>query len=340
MEKQEIDGETKEAVKKASEMIQRLKSEVARQVVGQEGLVDRLILALLTNGNVLVEGVPGLAKTMCIRTLAAALGADFSRIQFTPDLLPADLVGTQVFNAEMRSFEIWKGPVFANIVLADEINRAPAKVQSGLLEAMQEHQVTIGRETFLLPEPFLVMATQNPLELDGTYPLPEAQIDRFMMKVVIGYPNRAEEQEIMARMAQTQPDLNVDVVCSLQDFQDVRHLVDGIYVDDRIIQYVLDLVMATRADVKNLSDQQDSSQFERFKPLIECGASPRATIWLTLAAKGMAFLDSRDYVIPDDVKAIAVDVLGHRIIPTYEAEAEGLSAAELVRQLLDCVAIP
>lgn len=329
-----------EAVATTSEMIQRLKAEIARRIVGQEALVDRLILALLTNGNVLVEGVPGLAKTMCIRVLASALGADFARIQFTPDLLPADLVGTQVFNAEMKQFETWKGPIFANIILADEINRAPAKVQSGLLEAMQEHQVTIGKETYQLPEPFLVMATQNPLELDGTYPLPEAQVDRFMMKIVIDYPNRTQEREIMELMARTKPDLDVDAVCSLEDFQNARGLIDSIYVDERIIQYVLDLVMATRVDIVNLSEQQEPGRFEQFRPLIECGASPRATIWLTLAAKGMAFLQGRDYVIPDDVKSIAVDVLAHRIIPTYEAEAEGLSAVDLVRQLMDCVAIP
>lgn len=320
--------------------INRLKAGVAQVVVGQERLIERLIIALLTKGHVLVEGVPGLAKTLSIHTLAMALGAPYSRIQFTPDLLPADLVGTRVFDADRNVFNTWKGPVFANLVLADEINRAPAKVQSGLLEAMQEGKVTIGNETHDLPKPFFVMATQNPLELDGTYPLPEAQVDRFMMKVNVDYPSRAEEREIMDRMGRTNPECTIEPVCSLEDFQKANALVDSVYMDERIIDYVLDLTVATRMRMDELSDKQDASLFQRFAPLIECGASPRATIFLSLAAKAMAFLNGRNFVIPEDVKDMAVDVLAHRIIPTYEAEAEDLSARVLIEQLVDCVSIP
>ena len=333
-------NEIEEEIAQASKFIAPLKREISRVVVGQDKLIDRLVLALLTKGHVLVEGVPGLAKTLSIHTLAMALDAKFSRIQFTPDLLPADLIGTRVFNSDKNEFGTWKGPIFANLVLADEINRAPAKVQSGLLEAMQEGQVTIGDESHSLPQPFFVMATQNPLELDGTYPLPEAQIDRFMMKIDVDYPSRNEERNVMTLMGRTAPPATVKAVCSLDDFQKAGALVDAIYVDERIVEYVLDLTIATRVNTKHLSQKQETETLRRFAPLIECGASPRATIFLALAAKAKAFLDGRSFVIPEDVKEMAIDVLAHRIIPSYEAEAEGLSARNLIAQLIDCINVP
>ena len=311
--------------------IYRLREEVGKVIVGQRNLVDRLLIGLLANGHVLLEGVPGLAKTLSVKTLAQAIDASFSRLQFTPDLLPADLIGTLVYNPGDGSFSTKKGPIFANIILADEINRAPAKVQSALLEAMQERQVTIGDTTFPLPEPFLVLATQNPIEQEGTYPLPEAQVDRFMLKLSIEYPSREEEREILNRMGKTDHGLVADAVVSPADIMKARTLVDAIYMDDKVRDYILDLVMATR----------DPAAFKLdLAPLIQYGASPRATLYLTLAAKAHAFLQNRGYVTPQDVKSIGPDVLRHRVIVTYEAEAEEVSADTIVRRLFDGLPVP
>jgi MoxR-like ATPase len=317
-----------------------LRNEVGRFIVGQEDLVSRLLIGLISNGHILVEGVPGLAKTMAIRVLAGAIGVDFARVQFTPDLLPADLIGTRIYDPRDHSFSTSRGPIFANLVLADEINRAPAKVQSGLLEAMQEKQVTIGGEQLILPEPFLVMATQNPLELEGTYPLPEAQIDRFMLKVNVDYPNRACEAEILSRMAHPNVDIQVEAVATAEEIMHSRELVDRIYIDPKVVDYILDIIFATRLDGANLSKRQSVEALSDLLPLIEVGASPRATLYLTLAAKAMAFLDSRAYVTPEDIKAITPDVLRHRIVPSYEAEAEGLGASELIDKLLSVLVVP
>ncbi len=332
--------ELQERIESGSGFVGRIRAEVGRYVVGQEDLITRLLIGLVANGHILVEGVPGLAKTLAIRVLAEAIGSDFSRIQFTPDLLPADLLGTQVYNAKDHTFEIRRGPVFANLILADEINRAPAKVQSALLEAMQEGQVTLGGETMLLPKPFLVMATQNPIELEGTYPLPEAQVDRFMLKVELGYPNRSEEGEILSRMGHPDVTIKAEAVTNSDEILTGRELVDQIYMDARVSGYILDIVFATRLSAADLSDRQDASALETFRPLIQFGASPRATLSLALGAKALAFLDGRGYVLPDDVKAVAPDVLRHRVTPSYEAEAEGMSSSELVRQLLDLLVIP
>ncbi len=339
MEKVDIDALTVE-ICDTSAFLERVRTEVGRHIVGQEALVDRLLIALLTNGHILVEGVPGLAKTLAVRILSEALGADFSRIQFTPDLLPADLIGTQIYNADTHEFTTRKGPVFANLILADEINRAPAKVQSGLLEAMQEHQSTIGGTRFPLPEPFLVMATQNPLELEGTYPLPEAQVDRFMLKTIVDYPSRDEEGMILDRMAH--PDLapKASAVASLDDVMAARPLVDRIHLAPQLRQYILDLVFATRIAGDQLSDRQDPAVLEEFAPLIECGASPRASIFLVLGAKAMAFIKQRGYVTPEDIRALAPDILAHRIVTSYEAEAESISRRELIIRILDRLAVP
>ena len=318
-------------VSQHSRFAQDLLQEMERVIVGQRPMLERLLVGLLANGHVLLEGVPGLAKTRAVTTLARALQAEYQRIQFTPDLLPADLIGTLIYQPQSGSFQVRKGPVFANIVLADEINRAPAKVQSALLEAMQEGQVTIGDETFSLPQPFLVLATQNPLEQEGTYPLPEAQIDRFMLKLRITYPSRDEELQILERMAHTQTQLEVQAVVTTADILQARSVVDTIYLDDKVKQYIVDLVFATR---EPQTYKLDLSNY------IEYGASPRATIYLALAAKAFAFLRGRGYVTPQDVKSIGMDVLRHRVLVTYEAEAEDITAEDLIQRIFDHLPVP
>ena len=320
-----------ERVREGSGFAARLREEIATVIVGQRVLVDRLLIGLLTNGHVLLEGVPGLAKTLAVKTLAQAIQASFRRVQFTPDLLPADLIGTLVYNPREGSFTTKRGPIFAQLVLADEINRAPAKVQSALLEAMQEHQVTIGDETHPLPDPFLVLATQNPIEQEGTYPLPEAQVDRFMLKLRVEYPSREEERQILDRMATTANHRPASPVVTTADIIAARALVDQVYVDDKVRDYIVSIVFATR-EPKTFSLD--------LGPLVEYGASPRATLCLTLAARAHAFLQGRGYVTPQDVKAIAPDVLRHRVIVSYEAEAEEVDADEIVRRVLDGVPVP
>ena len=320
-----------EKIKQESDFINTLMYEVGKVIVGQKYLIERLLIGILSNGHVLLEGVPGLAKTMSVTTLASAMQAGFRRIQFTPDLLPADLLGTLIYNPKNGDFTVRKGPIFTNIVLADEINRAPAKVQSALLEAMQERQVTIGDETFKLEEPFLVLATQNPIEHEGTYPLPEAQVDRFMFKLNITYPDKKEEREIMERMALTKKDFNVTPVISPKDILRLRALVDEIYIDDKIKDYIIDIVFASR-DPKAYNLKLDE--------FIEYGASPRATIYLTLAAKAHAFIKGRGFVTPQDVKSIGMDVLRHRVIVTYEAEAEEITSEDIVQKIFDNVEVP
>ena len=314
-----------------SEPFRRLVSEVGRVIVGQESLIQRMLVGLLADGHLLIEGVPGLAKTTAVSCLAKGISTDFQRLQFTPDLLPADLIGTLVYRPQDQQFVVQKGPIFSNLILADEINRAPAKVQSALLEAMQERQVTIGSETFPLSPPFLVMATQNPVEQEGTYPLPEAQMDRFMLKVIVGYPNRDEELQILERMSKTNPETSVTAVTTPAEILSARALVDEIYVAPEIQEYIVDLVMATRnPQAYGLALQE----------LIQFGASPRATINLTLASKANAFLHGRGHVLPEDVKELAMDVLRHRVIITYEAEAEEKTAEDIVRQILTAVRAP
>jgi MoxR-like ATPase len=320
-----------ERVREGSGFAVRLREEIATVIVGQRVLVDRLLIGLLTNGHVLLEGVPGLAKTLAVKTLAQAIQATFRRVQFTPDLLPADLIGTLVYNPREGSFSTKRGPIFAQLVLADEINRAPAKVQSALLEAMQEHQVTIGDETHPLPDPFLVLATQNPIEQEGTYPLPEAQVDRFMLKLRVGYPSREEERQILDRMATTTNHRPASPVVTTADIIAARSLVDQVYVDDKVRDYIVSIVFATREPKTFALD---------LGPLVEYGASPRATLCLTLASRAHAFLQGRGYVTPQDVKAIAPDVLRHRVIVSYEAEAEEVDADEIVRRVLDGVPVP
>ena len=319
------------AVQENSSWITPLRQEMQRVIVGQKELLDRLLVALLTNGHVLLEGVPGLAKTLSLKTLANSVALGFKRLQFTPDMLPADIVGTMIYNPQDGAFRTKHGPIFSNLILADEINRAPAKVQSALLEAMQEHQVTIGDETYSLPNPFLVMATQNPLEQEGTYPLPEAQIDRFMMKVVIGYPNRAEERAILDAMATTEPVLDVHRVVTAAQILSARHVVNNIYVDDKIKDYIVDIVLATRPP---------AAASLNLHGYIQNGASPRATINLTLASRATAFLNGRHFVAPQDVKAIALDVLRHRVAVTYEAEAENITSEDVIRKILDMLPVP
>ncbi len=323
-------GRATERVTRAGERMDALRAEIGRVIVGQDAMVHRLLIGLLADGHLLLEGVPGLAKTLAVRTLAGALALSFKRIQFTPDLLPADLTGTLVFNPRDGSFSAKRGPVFANLVLADEINRAPAKVQSALLEAMQERQVTIGDETHKLETPFLVLATQNPIEQEGTYPLPEAQSDRFMMKITVDYPTRVEEKEILRRVGMnTLPD--VHPVCTREDLLSARAALGEVYVDDKIEEYVLDLVQATR-DPKHFGLD--------LAHLVAYGASPRATMFLIQAARAHALIDRRAYVTPEDIKAIALDVLRHRIHVTYEAEAEETSGEEIARRILDKVRVP
>jgi MoxR-like ATPase len=312
-------------------LIQGVLDQVAKRVVGQDTMVERLIISLLTGGHVLLEGVPGLAKTLTVRTLAETVHTSFSRIQFTPDLLPADVVGTQIYDQSTGKFSVKQGPIFANIVLADEINRAPAKVQAALLEAMQEKQVTIGGTTFKLEEPFLVLATQNPIEQEGTYPLPEAQVDRFMLKLHVGYPSRDEEKEIMRRMAGGVA-IAVDAVATPQAIMAARKRIAELFLDARIVDYIVDLVAATRAPADfKLAD---------LTSLIEFGASPRATIALAQSSRAHAFLRGRDFVSPDDVKAMAPDVLRHRVLLTYEAEAESVTSDQVVQRVLDAVPSP
>jgi MoxR-like ATPase len=320
-----------EAVQQASAWVRPLQQEMGRVIIGQKQLIDRLLIALVTNGHVLLEGVPGLAKTLSLKTLAAAVDLQFQRLQFTPDMLPADIVGTMICNAHDGSFHTKHGPIFSNLILADEINRAPAKVQSALLEAMQEHQVTLGDSTYELPNPFLVLATQNPLEQEGTYPLPEAQVDRFMMKVLIGYPSRVEERAILDAMATSEPALSVRSVVTADEILRARHVVNTIYVDNKIKDYIVDLVLATR-DPK--AARLDLNGY------IQTGASPRATINLTLAARAAAFLDGRGYVTPQDVKKLAPDVLRHRVAVSYEAEAENITSDIIIQTILDTMPVP
>ena len=320
-----------EQIKRESEFVRQLTAEVGKVIVGQKYLIDRLLVGLLADGHMLLEGVPGLAKTLAVKTLSAAIQTEFQRIQFTPDLLPADVIGTLIFNPKDGEFRIKKGPVFANLILADEINRAPAKVQSALLEAMQERQVTIGDQTFKLPDPFLVLATQNPIEQEGTYPLPEAQLDRFMLKLSIGYPSKAEEREIMDRMAQTAKPLAVQSVVTPDQILKARQTVDLVYMDDKIKNYIVDLVFATRDPQAYKIEVAD---------LIQYGASPRATIYLAMAAKAYAFLQGRGYVTPQDVKTIGMDVLRHRVIVSYEAEAEELTSESVIKRIFDEMPVP
>jgi MoxR-like ATPase len=312
--------------------IDTLRSEVGKVIIGQSYMIDRLLIGLLSNGHVLLEGVPGLAKTLTIKSLSQAIHARFSRIQFTPDLLPADVIGTMIYHQQKNEFVVRKGPIFANFILADEINRAPAKVQSALLEAMQERQVTIGDTTYKLDEPFLVLATQNPLEQEGTYPLPEAQVDRFIMKVVVGYPSRSEEQIIIRQNVQGIPSATVNPVVSVQEIISARQMVRDIYMDEKVEQYILDIVFATR----------NPSQFglDNLKPLISYGSSPRGSINLAIASKAVAFLNKRGYVIPEDIRSICIDVLRHRIGLTYEAEAENIAITDVIDQILQKIDLP
>ncbi|MFZ4694624.1 MAG: AAA family ATPase [Verrucomicrobiia bacterium] len=320
-----------EHVQRTASWVPLLQQEIGRVIIGQKYLVDRLLVGLIANGHILLEGVPGLAKTLSLKTLAGAINAKFQRIQFTPDMLPADIVGTLVYNPREGTFTQKRGPVFANLVLADEINRAPAKVQSALLEAMQERQVTLGEETLPLPDPFLVLATQNPIEQEGTYPLPEAQMDRFMLKLKIDYPTRIEERAILDRMATTTPALGVNRILDTEHILASRQAVDGIYVDDKVKDYIVELVLATRDPKAHQLNLEGYIQF---------GASPRATINLTLASKAWAFLQGRGYVTPQDVKSIAPEVLRHRVIVSYEAEAENLTSEDIIRRILDAVPVP
>ena len=318
-------------IQAASEPFRKIVTEVNRVLVGQETLVQRMLIGLLTGGHLLIEGVPGLAKTTAVASLAKAINTGFQRIQFTPDLLPADLIGTQVYRPQDQTFVVQKGPLFSNLVLADEINRAPAKVQSALLEAMQERQVTIGSETFKLDNPFLVMATQNPVEQEGTYPLPEAQTDRFMLKVVVDYPNRDEELLILRRMSKTSISVEVNAVTNPEQILAAQKLIDSIHVDEKVEGYVVDIVMATRSP---------ESYGLNLKQMIQFGGSPRATINLVLAAKAVAFLAGRGYVTPADVREIALDVLRHRVAVTFEAEAEELTSEAIVMQILNHIPMP
>ena len=333
--------ELQNQIKAASSFVQTLKLEIGRFIVGQDVLINRLLVGLIANGHILVEGVPGLAKTMAINILSQAIGCTFSRIQFTPDLLPADVIGTTIYNPKEHTFSVKEGPIVANLILADEINRAPAKVQSALLEAMQERQVTIGNDTRKLPRLFLVMATQNPIEQEGTYPLPEAQVDRFMLKLELDYPTRDEERVILERMAHPEVSLQATSVVSAEEILTARKWVDKVYLDDKISEYILDIVFSTRSPKRDqLSTRQSDASLDEFVNLIQYGASPRATLSLGIAAKANAFLDGRAYVVPQDVKDIAPDVLRHRIVPTYEAEAENLTTTDLIKKLLDELRTP
>jgi len=322
---------SREMVTESSTWITPLREEMGRVIVGQRHLLDRLLIALLSNGHVLLEGVPGLAKTLALKTLANCISVRFKRLQFTPDMLPADIVGTMIYSPQDGAFRTKHGPIFSNLILADEINRAPAKVQSALLEAMQERQVTIGDETYPLPTPFLVLATQNPLEQEGTYPLPEAQIDRFMMKVIVDYPTRTEERAILDAMATTEPMIVPRTVVSAEQVVAARHVVNMLFVDDKIRDYIVDIVLATRPPIAAGLD---------LNGYVQTGASPRATIALTLAARGMAFLNGRHFVTPQDVKTVAMDVLRHRVSVTYEAEAENITSTNVIEKILNTLPVP
>jgi MoxR-like ATPase len=321
-----------EQIKLETHIIKQLREEIGRIIIGQHEMLDRLLIALLTEGHVLLEGVPGLAKTLTIKTLADAIDVSFSRIQFTPDLLPADVTGTLIYNQKSEKFSVKKGPVFANFVLADEINRAPAKVQSALLEAMQERQITIGDETFSLPSPFLVLATQNPIEQEGTYPLPEAQVDRFMLKINLGYPTKEEEKQIIRLNVQEGGIPSCKKVLAASDILKSRSLVRQVYLDEKVEQYIVDLVFATR--------EPERYGLGFLEPLVSYGCSPRASINLALGAKAYAFLQGRAFVIPDDVRSIAADVMGHRIGLTYEAEAENMTANDIIAKIVNKVEVP
>ena len=321
-----------EKIQSTADLVTRLREELAKVVIGQQYMVDRLLIGLLSNGHILLEGVPGLAKTLTIKSLSEAVHGKFSRIQFTPDLLPADVIGTMIYNQPKNEFTVRKGPIFANFVLADEINRAPAKVQSALLEAMQEKQVTIGEHTYKLEAPFLVLATQNPLEQEGTYPLPEAQVDRFMLKVVVGYPDKREEQLIIRQQVQGIALPTIAKVVSIHEVIDSKEMVRQVYLDEKIEQYIIDIVFATR--------YPEQYGLSKIKNMISYGGSPRASINLALAAKAYAFMNKRAYVIPDDIKAIAKDVLRHRIGLTYEAEAENVTSEILIDDILRTIQVP
>ncbi|MCS4097148.1 AAA family ATPase [Salinibacter ruber] len=325
-------AELEDRIATESAFVDDLLDEIGRVVVGQRYMIERLLIGLLADGHVLLEGVPGLAKTLTVRTLSDAIGTDFQRIQFTPDLLPADLLGTQIYNQKTGAFSIKKGPIFTNVILADEINRSPAKVQSALLESMQERQVTIGEETFPLDDLFLVLATQNPIEQEGTYPLPEAQVDRFMLKIDVTYPTGDEELEIMRRMARTDESASVDAVASPGQILQARTVINDLYIDERVEQYIVNLVLASR--------DPGAYGLGELEPLLEYGASPRASINLNLAARAHAFLRHRAYVTPEDVRAVAQDVMQHRLVITYEAEAEQVAAADLVDRILGSVEVP
>ena len=318
-------------VQEKSEFVRALFGEMDKVIVGQRYMLERMVIGLLANGHILLEGVPGLAKTMAVTTLSRAINADFRRIQFTPDLLPADLIGTQIYRQSDGKFYTRKGPIFANIILADEINRAPAKVQSALLEAMQERQVTIGEETFDVPKPFLVLATQNPIEQEGTYPLPEAQLDRFMLKLKIDYPNKEEERKILDRMAATNTEFDIKAVISPQQISEVRSVVDEIYIDEKIKDYIVDIVFATR---------EPDKYGIKMANFISYGASPRATIYLAVAAKAHAFIQQRGYVTPQDIKSIGPDILRHRVIVSYEAEAEDKTSEDIIKTIFDNIEVP
>jgi MoxR-like ATPase len=321
-----------EKINQKSAFIDLLNMELNKAIVGQKYMIERLMIGLLAQGHVLLEGVPGLAKTLAIRSLSSAISGKFARIQFTPDLLPADIVGTMIYNQQKNEFQVRKGPIFANFVLADEINRAPAKVQSALLEAMQEKQITLGENTFKLDEPFLVLATQNPIEQEGTYPLPEAQVDRFMLKIVVGYPQQEEERMIIRQNINPQGQTPINPIVSPQEILEARTLVREVYMDEKIEKYILDIVFATR--------EPDNFKLAKLKPLIAYGASPRASINLALASKAYAFIKRRGYVIPEDVRAVCMDVMRHRIGLTYEAEAENMTSEMIVNEILNAVEVP
>ncbi len=340
MERNEIQ-ELQSKIKEVSGFIPALKTEIGRVIVGQEKLVNSMIMALIADGHILIQGLPGLAKTLAVKTLAQALNGSFSRIQFTPDLLPADVIGTNIYNPHEHSFSVKIGPVFANILLADEINRAPAKVQSALLECMQEKQITIAGKLHKMPRPFLVMATQNPIEHEGTYPLPEAQVDRFMFKLDLDYPERYEEKTIVERMGH--PDVQIESVsvASLDDIAKARTWVDKVYIDEKIVEYILDISISTRPGKRGeLSKRQSEAKLDFLNNLIQFGASPRASIMMTVAAKAAAFMEGRGYVVPQDVKNIAPEILRHRVILSFEAEAEEMNSDKLIKMILDELRTP
>ena len=325
-------SEINERISKESVFVDKLKDEISTVVVGQTELVNRLLIGILANGHILIEGVPGLAKTLLVKTVAQLIEAKFQRIQFTPDMLPADLIGTLIYNQKTGGFETRKGPIFSNIILADEINRSPAKVQSALLESMQERQVTIGEETFIMDKPFLVLATQNPIEQEGTYPLPEAQIDRFMLKLKVTYPLKDEEKQILRKMAKTSFEQTLEPVANLKQITNAQKIINDIYVDQKVEEYILNLIFATR--------EPESFGLNDIKGLIDYGASPRASINIVLASKARAFMEHRGYITPEDVRYVGMDVLRHRVILTYEAEAEELSSEDIIQRLFETIEVP